>query len=207
VRLGSRSAGPEFELELESELEAVAEFEPGSETSVDSGVGEDVRMAESSARIASRIDEAAKLPIPLMFNPSGSIIWLMRLAKFSDSVSAWCEGVCAAAAREEDTSVKDALPKALLAEVEDPRGAGGAVEPKSEGAMQVRDRDALCRGAVAMSGQAPPTSPPACSSPLRLGTMLAQSTLTRVLVALFDNSTHRRPFAWMAEPTTCVAIL
>lgn len=88
-----------------------------------------------------------------------------------------------------------------------PRGAGGAVEPRSEGAMHAADREDLGPGPVAIKGHAPPTSPPDCSSPRRRGTMLAQRTLTRVLVARLDNSTQRRPLAWMAEPTTWVAIL
>lgn len=83
-----------------------------------------------------------------------------------------------------------------------PRGAGGAVEPRSEGAMHAADREDLGPGPVAIKGHAPPTSPPDCSSPRRRGTMLAQRTLTRVLVARLDNSTQRRPLAWMAEPTT-----
>lgn len=130
-------------------------------------------------------------------DPDGVISSLMRLAKFSDNICVSSEDTAAAAAfRDPELSVNEALPnaRAMVDGVSGPSGAGGAVDPKSDGAWQIRDRGAFGRD-VAISGHAPPTSPPACSSPLRLGTMLAQSTLTMVLVARLDSSTHRRPLA------------
>lgn len=162
-----------------------------------------LRDGNQSRRISCRLWYASSVDIPKRSFMSGN-----RRPVERDVLDALEED----AGVELDADDEDARVTVLDDDTDDelvvgPRGAGGAVEPRSEGAMQAADREDRGPGPVAIKGHAPPTSPPDCSSPRRRGTMLAQRTLTSVLVARLDSSTQRRPLAWIAEPTTWVAIL
>lgn len=65
------------ELEEEEDLEEaelVAEPLVEDDDEFELGFEDDDRIAEISARIASRIDDVARLSVPLLFAPKGSII-------------------------------------------------------------------------------------------------------------------------------------
>ena len=78
----------EFEALIDKEATAVDPDDDDDDEDDDAGVTTGALMADNSAKTASLIEDVTNASAPATFTPRGAIISRMRLAKFSDSVSA-----------------------------------------------------------------------------------------------------------------------